>query len=841
MKRLNSIAFRFWLTMNIIILIGITAISLVHLFKESNHLETTLKNEGITAANTLSSAIGLNMLKGDYSQISPLAYSLLDQPNMKYVIIKDIDGRIINQKGETSDTNKNRIIVEKVPILYFQKNVGEIEIGLETDEYKEQINLLVLSTILTGLITSLISVIISFWFSKRLTMPLKRLVVATRQMTKGNRNIVVTEGGTREMNELLVAFNKMSQTVQDYENTLVEKIDMATKDLSEKVEVLEVMSNISQSVIENDLNKDEIIKIILSQLLHYTKVDKITLSISDEMNLESIDIYELDGTDHIKKSIVQTFDSPIQKVVAESKPLIRNNLEANSSFSRERKLVAEGFRSTLIIPLLTKYKVIGTINFSSKQKDFFNDEIVSQVSVFINHVAMAIDRASLDESLHWAAYHDYLTSLPNNRMYKEKIEEILTDIKEGKDKKFAILFMDIDRFKIINDTLGHKIGDQLLVEVSKRLQKNLDEGLTVSRMSGDEFTILIPEIEQEEEAANYAKEILSLFKKPFSVQSYELHLSVSIGVAVYPNDGEDSDTLIKHADTAMYRVKEQGKNNYAVYSPLKSDPSYDQLIFENDLRKALNKNEFTVHYQPKINIFTGEISGLEALLRWVHPIKGSIPPMKFIPVAEETGLIIPIGEFVLREAARQNMAWQEAGVPPIPVAVNLSTRQFLQSNLVSTVESVLRETGLPPHLLELEITESMTLDIDRALGILDGLKSLGVKISIDDFGTGYSSLHYLQQLPIDRLKIDQSFVKDITTNENNAAIVSTIIHMANNLKLRVTAEGVETESQTTYLQNNLCEEIQGYYFSHPLAANEFLENYQVIKEKAKDWKLERVS
>ncbi|MFB6469474.1 EAL domain-containing protein [Cytobacillus sp. Hz8] len=836
MKWLNSIAARIWLTMNIIVLIGIVAISLVHLIKETDHLETNLRNEGITAANTLSSAIGLNMLKGDYSQISPLAYSLLDQPNMKYVIIKDIDGRVINQKGETSFANKNQIIVEKVPILYFQKNVGEIEIGLDTSEYREQINSLVLSTILTAFITSLISFIISFWFSKRLTLPLKRLVAATRQMTRGNRNIVVTEGGTREMNELLVAFNKMSQTVQNYENTLVEKIEMATNDLSEKVKVLEVMSNISQSVIENDLNKDEIIKIILDQMLHYTKVDRITLSITDEMDGESINIYELDESESIKKSIIHSSESPIHQVMTDSKPLIINNLNASSAFSRERELLAEGFLSTLIVPLLTKYKFIGTINFSCKQKDFFNEEIVKQVSVFINHVAMAIDRASLDESLHWSAYHDYLTGLPNNRMYKEKIDEILLERK--KNQPFAIMFMDIDRFKMINDTLGHKIGDLLLIEVSKRLQNELDEAFMVSRMSGDEFMMLIPEIASAEETIGYAEEILEIFKKPFCVQDYELHITISIGIAVYPYDGEDPDTLIKHADTAMYRVKEQGKNNFAIYSPLKSDPSYDQLIFENDLRKALNKNEFTLFYQPKINIFTGEISGMEALIRWIHPEKGIIPPLKFIPVAEETGLIIPIGEFVLRQAAMQIMNWQKEGLPPISVAVNLSTRQFLQSNLVSTVESILKETELPPHLLELEITESMTLDIERALGILEGLKKLGVSISIDDFGTGYSSLHYLQQLPIDRLKIDQSFVRDITTNENNAAIVSTIIHMANNLKLRVTAEGVETESQTSYLQNNLCEEIQGYYFSHPLPADEFLKNYHIIKEKAKDWKLE---
>ena len=356
---------------------------------------------------------------------------------------------------------------------------------------------------------------------------------------------------------------------------------------------------------------------------------------------------------------------------------------------------------------------------------------------------------------------------------------------------------------------------------------------TVSRIGGDEFSILLPKLTDPNEAITKVHKIMKKLEEPVVIKGYEIPISASIGIAFFPNDGTDADSLIKNSDRAMYRVKEHGKKNYAIYTQLIDDLSTDPLSLENDLRKALDRKEIVVYYQPKINIQTGSIAGLEALVRWKNPIKGLITPGHFIPQAEETGLIVPIGEFVLREAAIQCTAWQSIGLPPIPISVNLSSRQLLQTNLVSSIEKILKDTNVNPKLLEFEITESMSMDIDRSLEILQELKMLGVHISVDDFGTGYSSLSYLRRLPIDRVKIDQSFIRRGTTlNPSNQTLVSTIINMAHNLNLVVTAEGVETREQARHLQVNNCDEIQGYYFSKPLPASEFENDFSQLLQKA---------
>lgn len=836
MKWLNSIAVRFWLTLNILILFAVFITSTIHLWKENTHLENFLKTEAQTIANTLASAIGLSMLEGDYSEISPLAYSLIDQPDVKYVTISDVDGNIINQKGETLDDSEG-IMVESVPILYFQKNVGEIEIAIKTDKMEQQKETIFRSTMITALLTSLASILLSFWISRRLTLPLKKVVEATKEMTKGNRNVSVPEEKLTEINELVTAFNHMSVTIEHFEGNLVKEINLATKSLSDKVQTLEVMGNIARTAIENNLSKKEVIRVSLKEILKYIRVDKISIAIWDENKQDEILIVSLVDGQYLKEELVSSSDTPIHLIIKDKELLIRSHPQLEEPYPREKVLIKEGIASTGMIPLIAKDQVLGTLNLGSYNPDFFDQINMEEVMMFANQIAIALDRASLYSSLRKAAYHDYLTGLANSRLLREKIDEIISLSEGQSDKKFAVLFLDLDRFKNINDTLGHEIGDMILKAVSQLLTENLSYEYMISRMGGDEFIILIPDIRKEGEAIDCAKKINSLFIKPINVKNYELHITGSIGISFYPNDGDNADSLIKHADTAMYRVKEQGKNNYAVYSPLQTGPSYEKLILENDLRKALEKKEFMVYYQPKINIFKGSISGFEALVRWNHSKQGLISPGTFIPVAEETGLIVPIGEYVMREAAKQMVAWHRAGFPEIPVAVNLSTRQFLQSNLVHTVDSILKETGLPPHLLELEITESMTIDIERSIDILTNLKNLGVQISIDDFGTGYSSLHYLQQLPIDRLKIDQSFVQNITVDESHAVLVSTIINMAKNLELAVTAEGVETENQAAYLQKQSCEEVQGYYFSKPLSAQEIEEKYSNLTQEVKNWRV----
>lgn len=393
------------------------------------------------------------------------------------------------------------------------------------------------------------------------------------------------------------------------------------------------------------------------------------------------------------------------------------------------------------------------------------------------------------------------------------------------DSRFAVLYIDLDRFKMVNDTFGHQNGDMLLCEAADRLKNGLRTGSFLSRMGGDEFTIIVPLGSEPEAAVLTAKTILCNFERSFMIQGQEFHISASVGIAYYPDDGQDAETLMIHADTALYKAKEAGRNTYVLYAPSMDQSSHERLALENALRKAVEREEWVLHYQPQIDMNTGQIVGVEALIRWKHPVYKLIPPSEFIPLAEETGLIVPIGEWVLKEACLQNKRWQDSGFPKIRIAVNLSTAQFMKKNLYKTVEKVLEETGLEPQYLELEITETMTMDVEKASAILDELSGLGIQISIDDFGTGYSSLNYLKQFSIHRLKIDKSFIRDIISDESNARIVGAIIAMAHHLGLHVIAEGVETREQMSFLKEQKCDEIQGYYYSPPLPAEELKTKY----------------
>ncbi|MDI3547347.1 MAG: hypothetical protein PWR10_999 [Halanaerobiales bacterium] len=431
------------------------------------------------------------------------------------------------------------------------------------------------------------------------------------------------------------------------------------------------------------------------------------------------------------------------------------------------------------------------------------------------------ERKQAEEMLWQQVYHDALTGLPNRMLFNDRFTQALAHAYRNR-QKLAVLFLDLDRFKNINDTQGYNVGDQLLQGVAERLTDLVREDDTVARMGGDEFILLLPEIAQAENATKIAKKILEAFKQPLMIGGHEFYITSSIGIVFYPNDGEDAETLLKNADIAMYRAKEQGGNNYQLYDPMMNVKASERLVLENSLRYALEREEFVVYYQPQVSISTGKIIGMEALIRWQHPEWGLLSPAEFIPLAEETGLIIPIGEWVLRTACAQNKAWQEAGYPPVHVAVNLSARQFQQQNLVETVTRVLKETGLEPHYLELEITESIAMqNADFTIVMLRHLEEMGIHISIDDFGTGYSSLSYLKHFPLDTLKIDQSFVRDLTIDPNNKAIVIAIIAMAHSLKFKVIAEGVETQEQLAFLKQQQCDGIQGYLFSKPLPAEAF--------------------
>jgi len=441
-----------------------------------------------------------------------------------------------------------------------------------------------------------------------------------------------------------------------------------------------------------------------------------------------------------------------------------------------------------------------------------------------HYVAIYSDISELkrnESQLERQANYDGLTGLANRNLFQDRLNQALI-FSRRHDCGLAVLFIDLDNFKNINDSLGHDAGDALLIQVASRLTGSVREGDTVARQGGDEFVLLLSEIRAEDNVSAITQKLLKALSAPFDIGGRELHITCSIGIASYPKDGEDNQTLLKNADAAMYRAKELGRNNAQYYAAEMNVRAMERLMLENSLYHALERNEFLLNYQPQVDLRTGEIVGMEALVRWQHPDLGLVSPARFIPVAEDSGLIVPLGEWVLRTACAQNKAWQRAGLKPISVAVNLSARQFRQPNLVEMVAGILSETGLDPTHLDLEVTESLVMqNVEATIVTLGRLKAMGIKLSIDDFGTGYSSLNYLKRFPIHTLKIDQTFVRDITTDPSDAAIAKTIIAMAHELGLMVIAEGVETEEQKSFLRLHRCDEMQGYLFSRPVPAAEF--------------------
>ena len=425
-------------------------------------------------------------------------------------------------------------------------------------------------------------------------------------------------------------------------------------------------------------------------------------------------------------------------------------------------------------------------------------------------------RKQAEKKLEYRAFYDTLTDLPNRNYFDENLEIALVKAKIN-NNLMAVVFLELDCFKNINDSLGHKVGDQLLKSFAQRLSSCVRNNDIISRWGGDEFTLLLPQINSPEDTINLAQRILEDLKQPFEVAGHQLYVKTSIGIAIYPQDGEDGETLLKNADAALYRAKERGRNHYRFYSSTMTSKASLLLKLENLLYQALEEESLSLHYQPQLNLTNNKVSGMEALLRWYHPEFGNVSPLKLIPLAEKTDLIIPISLWVLKTACLQNKAWQKRGFSPIPIAVNLSPKQFQQPNLVDIVAQVLEDTALEPHLLDLEITETaMMQNIDSSRETLQNLRELGVQVSLDDFGTGYSSLGYLQKFPVTTLKIDQSFIQTLQANSGNTAIISAIIALGQSFDLRVIAEGVETLQQLELLQGLNCREIQGFWFSRPL-------------------------
>lgn len=484
-------------------------------------------------------------------------------------------------------------------------------------------------------------------------------------------------------------------------------------------------------------------------------------------------------------------------------------------------LLRDGILSILVVPIFINNALWGFIELDNCSTEYrWSQQEESVVFAMAASISAALQRQDKEEIIRHQAFHDALTDLPNRVLFNDRLTLALAAAHRIKED-VAVMFLDLDRFKVINDSLGHSIGDELLQEVANRLKRSLREGDTLARWGGDEFTLLLPQAQSVDNITLIAYQILESLKQPFNIREHELHVTASIGIAISPHAGEEAETLLQNADVALYRSKEHGRGTYQLYSATMNSRAPDLLALENSLRHAIERNELLLCYQPKINIQTGAIVGLEALIRWQHPERGLISPATFIPLAEETGLIIEIGEWVLRTACQQAVEWHRQGLMPLSVAVNISAEQFFQPNLPEIVAQVLLQTQLDPQSLELEVTETAAVkNMDFTKSVLRQLKDIGVHIAMDDFGTGYSSLNYLKELPFNTLKIDQSFIRDLKPNTRDVEIINAVLGLGRGLNLSIVAEGVDNEEQLGVLQTLECEIVQGYLFSRPLPVDE---------------------
>lgn len=497
----------------------------------------------------------------------------------------------------------------------------------------------------------------------------------------------------------------------------------------------------------------------------------------------------------IGEPIMRMIDPASRTVLSESlgQALQGQTVQNNVSITHRTGFPLE--LQVICAPMIQDHEVIGTLMISHDLSD----------------------RKRNVERIRYMAYYDDMTGLPNRTLFQMKLAESLSRARED-EVLIGICYLDLDGFKLVNASFGREFGDMLLMQVAERLSRDLPEHMMVARMEGDEFAVLIHQIESEAELMGLARQLLRSIEEPYELKGFPIHITASIGLVTNRNEQDDGYTLFKKADMALFKAKENGKNDCLLYSESWSNSSFERLQMQHEMYRAIQRKEFVLHYQPQYDLANGTMVGVEALVRWNHPSRGLLAPGAFITLAEESGMIVQIGDWVLEEACRQNKEWQDAGLPKIPVSVNLSIRQFLQHDLASRIAEVLEKTGLEPKYLDLEITESMTIDVGHISRCLLAITDLGVGISVDDFGTGYSSFHYLKNFPIDRLKIDRSFVRDIQQDPGDAEIVAAIIAMAHNLNIQVIAEGVETLEQMEFLKKHRCDEMQGYYWSPPVTS-----------------------
>jgi diguanylate cyclase (GGDEF)-like protein len=520
----------------------------------------------------------------------------------------------------------------------------------------------------------------------------------------------------------------------------------------------------------------------------------------------------------------------VRRTFAAREPVWISDISRAAGLNRKALVERAGLHGAFAFPLMASGQVLGVLEFFHRDVREPDDMLIEIARSIGSQIGQFIVRMQAEEAVKFVAMHDALTHLPNRVLFNQRLEQAIAQAQRH-GKRLAVMFIDLDRFKVINDTLGHEAGDQLLREVAQRITENLRTGDIVARLGGDEFVVLLEDLRERGDIVSVAEKLIAALGANFVLSGSEVHVTASIGVSTYPTDARDQRSLLRFADIAMYRAKEQGSNTFQFYSDQINLHSVERLTLESQLRGALERNELVLHYQPVIDTATNKVAGVEALVRWNHPDAGLISPAKFIGIAEETGLIAPIGEWVLETACRQQRSWREQGIPPLYIAVNLSPRQLVHQQLAQRVLRITTAACCDPRRLVFEITEGAVMhNAPRAVALLNELKEMGIHIAIDDFGTGYSSLSYLKRFPIDYLKIDRTFVGDIPVDAGNTAITQAIIAMAHSLGLKVIAEGVESREQLAFLREHRCDAVQGFYFSAALPEPEATSLLQKCRE-----------
>ena len=655
------------------------------------------------------------------------------------------------------------------------------------------------------LITGLLVLVLTISQIRKYLDPLEQLMLGTKRISDGVYNKPVAIKSNDEFEVLGESFNTMAQRI------------------SEQIGTLRMMSNIDHMILSS-LDSNHITSVLIDNCHSLFSIDHIAVvRLNSEDSDENTITYNIDGTFVEKQT--ESVDINSEKLLNEY--LHSDYLWMDDSDETEylQPLKSRGDKHFLVLPFMARLRLTGLLCLGNSEPFEVDSTKLQQLRELGDRVAVALSNAAWEDKLYYQAHYDALTGLPNRYLFKDRLEQAVAWAMRG-NGKIALLLIDLDRFKLINDSLGHSVGDELLVQVSERLSSCVRASDTLARFGGDEFTIiLMGDVGVDDiftQASRLSSRLRDLFESPFLLQDREIFVTPSIGIATCPDDASNIEDLFKYADNAMYQAKGGGLGQFQFYDQAHNKNILKKLDLEADLRHALKRGELYVVYQPKIECSSGRIGGAEALIHWDHPQWGNIPSMEFIPIAEETGMIFEIGNWVLRNACMQTMDWLKRGVTDISIAVNLSGEQFRRTGIEAVIGEILTETGLPASRLELEITENITIEnFQKTIEFLDNFHKLGIKISIDDFGTGYSSMSYLQQFNIDRIKIDKSFIDQIPDNKQSVSIVDAIIAMAHGLDLSVTAEGVETKEQYEYLVKTGIDELQGFYFSRPMERDAF--------------------